>query len=250
LYFKIDTKHHGKPMLLLNGRAIQPLEETTPFIQAFQVPVTITQKEMDELWREDSRYGVQMPLQYEHTVLRTQEHGKLTVQFDVTSLPLDVLSDPRFHPSLIGEPYKMDTEQQKLVQLRLHRNKDTGELLIEDISVVARADRTQPYRMNCGRLAMLRTTYDPREWDAYGKHGTARRMWNLIMSKYVMNFAGFPAIVLGSCFILLARFCYRRRHQEKETTEDDAENALLGSEYADAPPAYADIPVIKIEEYD
>ncbi|KAH5279160.1 hypothetical protein HBI71_024940 [Parastagonospora nodorum] len=250
LYFKVDNEHHDEPTLVLNGRAIQPLEQMPPNIQAFQVPADITQDNMDKLWREDSEYGVQMPLQYEHTVLRTQENGELTVQFDVTGLPLDAMSDPRFYPSFVGEPYKMDGEQQKLVQLRLHRSQDTGELLIEDVSIVARENRTQPYRMKCGRLAMTQTTYDPREWDAYGKFGTFERTWNVFVSQFVMNFAGLPAIILGTFCIFIARFCYQRRNQEAEPKEDDAEIALLGAESGDAPPAYADIPVIKIEEYD
>lgn len=222
-----------------------------PNIQAFQVPADITQEEMDDLWREDSEYGVQMPLQYEHTVIRTQENGQLTVQFDVTSLPLDAMSDPRFYPSFVGEPHKMDGEQQKLVELRLHRVPNTGELLIEDVSIVARANRTQPYRMKCGRLAMTRTTYDPREWDAYGKFGTFQRIWNVFVSQFVMDFGnGLSAFTLCVFCIFMARFCRQRIIQKIEPEEDDAEIALLGAGYADAPLAYADIPVIKIEEYD
>jgi hypothetical protein len=246
LYFKVDTKYHDEPTLLLNGRAIQPLEELTPFIQALQIPANMSAEEMDELHNVASPYGVQMPLQYEHTVLRTQEHGQLTVQFEVTGLPLDEMSDPRFYPDFVGEPYKMDSEKQKLVQLRLHHSKDTGELLIEDVSVIPQAARDQPYRMKCGRLDMVKTTYDPREWDTYGKYWTWGRLYNMFTSETNFLWGTFAVC----CMVLIKCLYQWWRCREGKTNEEDAEIALLSSNREDAPPAYADVPIIKIEEYD
>lgn len=228
----------------------------TPFISALQVPANITKGQMRDLGYGSKSYGVQIPLQYEHTVLRTQEQGEIWVQFDITDLPLDVMNDPRY-VSFDGKPFKMDSEEQKLVQLRLHQNKETGELLIEEVSVVKRADRVQPYRMKCGRLAMIQTTYDPREWDIYGKYGTWERMQNLVVDKvtdfwsdYMKDFIMFPLGMMSVYCLVLARRWFERRRARKATVGDDAEVALLSSGYDDAPPAYADIPVIKIEEYD
>jgi hypothetical protein len=184
------------------------------------------------------------PLQYEHTVLRTQEQGQQWIQFDVTGLPYDAINDPRY-PSLPTEAMPVDKEDQKLVQLRLQRNPETDELFIQDIQVVTRADRVQPYRMKCGRLAMAQTAYDPREWDKYGKYGTWERIQNRVMGE-----VGTWSLALSlALFVLAVRRWYQQRKQE---VEDDAEFALLDTEYGydDAPPAYSDIPLIKIEEYD
>jgi hypothetical protein len=205
-------------------------------------------------------YGVQMPLQYEHTVLRTQEQGEIWVQFDITELPLDELSDPR-HTGFVGEPYKMDSEEQKLVQLRIHTNKETGELSIEEISIVKRTDRVQPYRMKCGRLAMVQTTYNPREWDTYGKYGTWKRIQNMVEEKasefwfdWLQHVIRFPlGLLVAGCAVLAYRRFEQIRAARKATIADDAEFALLDSAYDDmydVPPAYADLPIIKIEEYD
>jgi hypothetical protein len=57
------------------------------------------------------------------------------------------------------------------------------------------------------------------------------------------------ALLLAGGIIML-RLWYQRRQHEKFVVEDDAEVALLNSEYEDAPPAYARIPIIKIEEFD
>ncbi|KAL5118795.1 hypothetical protein ACEQ8H_003298 [Pleosporales sp. CAS-2024a] len=251
LHFEVDTEHHKKPTLLLNGRGIAPLEPMTPFINARQIPSNITAKDMTELGWIPKPYGIYMPLQYEHRALRTEKHGGLTIQFDVTALPLDVMNEPRF-PLLKAEPYQMDKEQQKLVQLRLHHNKDKGELFIHDVSVIRQSERAQPFRMDCGRLAMVKTTYDPREWDQYGKFGTWARTQRVVVDTILGHW---PEINVGLPLAVLALFCLRsarrwhqRRQQEWRTMGDDAEVALLAS--LDAPPAYADIPVIKIEEYD
>jgi hypothetical protein len=215
---------------------------------------------MRDLGYGNQPYGIQMPLQYVHTVLRTQEQGEIWVQFDITELALDELQDSRY-VGFAGEPFKMDSEDQKLMQLRLHTNKETGELSIEEISVVKRADRVQPYRMKCGRLAMVQTLYNPREWDTYGKYGTWERFQNMVEEKasefwfdWLQHAIMFP---LGMLFVGCVVLAYRRFEQmraaRKVAMADDAEFALLDSAYDDTydvPPAYADLPIIKIEEYD
>lgn len=224
-------------------------------INAFQVPSDITADDMEQLWLGPSEWGVQLPLQYEHTVLRTKENGKIWVQFDVTGLPLSESNDPRF-PFLTGELVKMTDDKQKLVQVLL-RN-ETNQLFIEDVQLVARTDRAQPYRMKCGRLAMVQTVFDPTEWDAYGKIGTESRLQNMVVGKisdiwsdaFQHTALVLPlALVLAFCIFILRRWCVQRR-LERSVAEDDAEIALLNCDTEDAPPAYADIPVIKIEEYD
>jgi hypothetical protein len=226
-------------------------------INAWQVPANITTDDMTLLWLGPTAWGVQLPLQYEHTVLRTEEVGQLWIQFDVTGLPLGKSNDPRF-PYLDAEPVTLDGADRKIVQLLLRQQNETSEMSIEDIQVVSRQDRAQPYRMKCGRLAMVRTAFDPADWDEYGKTGTSERTKNLIVGKvgdfwsdYVQNnMLVIPiALLLLLCIGALRRW-YGRRQQEKDCVDDDTEIALLSSGYEDAPPAYADIPTIKIEEYD
>jgi hypothetical protein len=70
------------------------------------------------------------------------------------------------------------------------------------------------------------------------------------MQHRVMGEIGTWSLALSlALFVLVIRRVYQQRKQE---SEDDAEFALLDTEYGydDAPPAYADIPLIKIEEYD
>jgi hypothetical protein len=244
LELTIDDIHHDKSVLLLNGDIILPLDATPPSITAQQLPVNIKSNVLGSDGYSLLPWPVISPLQYEHTVLRTEELDQHWVQFDVTGLPFDAMKDPRY-PPLAAEAMMLDKKEQKLVQLRLQRQPETDELFIQEIQVVARADRVQPYRMKCGRLAMVQTSYDPREWDKFGKFGTWERMQNRVMGEI-----GTWSLALSlALFVLVIRRVYQQRQQE---VEDDAEFALLDAEYGynDAPPAYADIPLIKIEEYD
>ncbi|KAF1917647.1 hypothetical protein BDU57DRAFT_528225 [Ampelomyces quisqualis] len=93
------------------------------------------------------------------------------------------------------------------------------QLFIEGVQIVKRANRVQSYRMKCGRLAMVQTSYDPSEWDEYGKYGTSARLQKLV----------FGTATSGP---------------------SDAEIALLSTSCKDAPPAYAETPLPKMEEYD
>ena len=52
-------------------------------------------------------------------------------------------------------------------------------LSIKDIQVVERQARQQPILMACGKVAMVQTSYNPLEWDYYGKFGT----WDRTMHK-------------------------------------------------------------------
>jgi hypothetical protein len=230
---------------LLNGDSILPLDATPPGINSQQLPINISSNNLKSNGYALLPRALILPLQYEHTVLRTRNQGQLWIQFDVTGLPLDAIDDPRY-PSLFGEPVVLDKKEQKLVQLLLEQRPEGNELIIQDVQVVARANRVQPYRMKCDRLAMVQTTYDPREWDKYGKYGTWERMQNLVMGQISV----WPLALSLALFVLLIRRWYQQRQQEVNAMEYDAEYALLSVEGEDAPPAYADIPVIKIEEYD
>lgn len=253
----IGNINGAKPLLLLNRREVLPLEINALAIAAMQVPSNISLDDMQHLGYGPPTDGVQMPLEYEHTTLRTHEGGQTTLQFDVTGL---AIGNMRFEPSLPSgldvEPVKLDKNGQKLVQILLRQDRNTKELSIEDIQVVAREDRARPFRMKCGKLAMAQTTYDPREWDNYGKLGTWSRTWSYSLEQAsqfwfvkMQSAVLLPLallIVVGA--IMLRR--WQQRQEEKYALEDDAESALLGSGYDDEPPAYADIPVIKVQEYE
>lgn len=228
------------------------------YLNAWQVLANITTTDMTMFWIDPTHLaGISMPLQYEHTILRTEEAGQLWVQFDVTGLPLKQMNDGRF-PSLEGEPMKLDGEDRKLVQILLRQQEQTDELSIEDIQVVARKDRVQPYRMKCGKYAMVQTTFDPTEWDQYGRIGSYERLWNIAIGKdsswseyYQDNVLRISLVLLAIMALVVVRRHYQVK-RERELLGEDAEVALLSEEYDDAPPAYADmsIPEIKIEEYD
>ncbi|KAF2832456.1 hypothetical protein CC86DRAFT_442690 [Ophiobolus disseminans] len=258
LQFTVDTFHNTpNPALLLNGRRILPLDPMPLNINAWQVPANITTDDMTLLWLGPTAWGVQLPLQYEHTVLRTQESGAIWIQFDVTGLPLSKTNDPRF-PYLAVQPIHLEGEDRKLVQLLLRQQNETSGMFIEDVQVVARKERAQPFRMKCGRLAMVQTSFDPAKWDKYGKLGTSARLQSLVVSKtgdlwsdYVQsNMFVFSLTVLLAMGMVMLRLKYWQRQLEEEESDVDSENALLSIGYEDAPPAYANIPVIKIEEYD
>jgi hypothetical protein len=249
------------PSLLLNGRIVLPFKGWPPYISAWQVPAASEVKTDFTMFTYDPTHssGMSMLLQYEHTVLRTEDSGQLWLQFDVTGLPSKDINDAGF-PKTKGEPVKLDGEYRKLVQLLLRQQNETSEMFIEDVQVVARKDRVQPYRMKCGRLAMVQTAFDPMEWDEYGRFGTSERIQNLVIGKvgdFWSDYMQDNMIVLSLAMLLVTglamlRRQYQRRWQEKYAASEDAEVALLGLEYDDAPPAYADvsIPEIKIEEYD
>lgn len=255
LRFDVDTVFTQKA-LLMNVHPILPLDAVPPYFSTQQLPANITMDKMSSVGYASTPWGVRVPLQYEHTVLRTQEHGQIWVQMDITGLALQMIEDPRF-PGLVAEPVKLDNEEQKLVQILVQQHKETNELLIADLQVVKRADRVQPYRMRCGRLAMVQTSYDPSEWDEYGKYGTWARTQKLVFDKtsdfwsenVEDNALVFPLAMLLAFSVVMLRRWYQSRQQGMVAKADDVEIALLSS-FEDAPPAYADIPVIKIEEYD
>ncbi|XPS95481.1 hypothetical protein M3J09_004771 [Ascochyta lentis] len=262
LLLKIDVKDALSqpsriPTLHLNGFPVLPLGAMPLHIDATQVTANLTQEIMDNIVRErllDPDFGWQtkyhkFPLQYEHALLRTETPGQWWMQFDVTGLQYG--ED--------GEPVHFDGEGRKIVQVLIKHVKSTDvsseELSIEDIQVVEISQRVQPIRMKCGKLAMVKTSFDPNEWDEYGKLGSWPRVWNMVFGKigqywkdhFQHNALLMPLELLLAFVIFFARVWYVKRQQEKTM---DAEYALLESAHDDLPPAYSGIPIIKIEEYD
>jgi hypothetical protein len=255
LEFAIDSYDPElDPTLLLNKHRILPLGPMPIDLKAFQVPANVTSYDITQLWLRPSGSGVYMPLQYEHTVMRTQNSDQLLIQFDVTGLPSQETDGTHYRTLDAAPMMRLEGDYRKLVQLLMREDDNTREMFIDDIQVVARKDRALPYRMKCGSLAMEQTAFDPTEWDQYGKIGTLMRLLKLVIGK-LCDFWLHSALVLPlSLLLILGLVMLQRqiwqREQEKNSFDDDAEDALLGSGYDDAPPAYADIPVIKIEEYE
>lgn len=221
-------------------------------INALQVPSNLEQSLMTELLDGDLNspwpFLMRFPLQYEHSLLHTKEGNQWWLQFDVEGLP--------FGETI--QPVKMSNDRQHMVQILLGKQENSTGLLIQDVQVIERKDRAVPFRMKCGNLAVVQTSYDPNEWDKFGKLGTWSRTWTLISSKIEgawsdnlqSNLIMIPlAIMLAFC-VVMGRRWYHQRHEENTAEEDGVEIALLRSYYEDAPPEYANIPVIKIEEYD
>jgi hypothetical protein len=233
LKFAMNEFHDA---LLLNDQRIFPLGPMPLDIDAKQVT---TEMEEDDAGYRHRR--IMFPLQYEHTIFRAEKPELWWLQFNVTGLPWGETA----------EPIKLG---QKIVQVLLRKEYDenlVGEymMFIEDVQVVSAKDKALPPRMKCGKLAMVQTTFDPREWDEYGQFGTMSRAWNAFVGRIRVGKDALllPLFALLAASLVMARRLFVQRQQEKPGTDSDAETALLGR---DAPPPYADIPVIKIEEYD
>ena len=253
--FDIDNAASSFPTLRLNGARVLPLDPMPLFIKAYQVPDNLTEGALESIvhagmlepdYTGETKFDP-LPLQYEHTLLKTQSPGQWWVQFDITGFPYDK------H----GKPYKFD-EDRRLVQILIKEEKRVNEpghsLSIENIQLVGHFQRAQPIKMKCGKLAMVKTSFNPDEWDEYGRLGSWSRvpymMFGKVKTYWVDHQSNIPvlllALVFAVCFFI-ARAWAVRRLQEKTM---DAEYALLEPSHDDLPPAYSDIPVIKIEEYD
>ncbi|KAH6870118.1 hypothetical protein BKA58DRAFT_171611 [Alternaria rosae] len=231
--------------LLLNGQRIFPLDPMPLDINAKQAITEVEQDETEsgseDVANPNRHSRILFPLQYEHTIFRADKPELWWLQFNVTGLPWGETADP----------IKLG---QKAVQILIRREYDVnligGYILsIEDVQIVSTKDKAQPPRMKCGKLAMVQTTFDPREWDEYGKLGTMSRAWNAFVGRIRVGKDALllPLLALLAVSLVIARRLFIQRQQEKAGTVSEAETALLGR---DAPPPYADIPVIKIEEYD
>ncbi|KAJ4350358.1 uncharacterized protein N0V89_008979 [Didymosphaeria variabile] len=251
LNFTIDASSG----LLLNGRSVAPL--ALPLhIHAFQVPANFSKDHMekavnlrlmDDSWNLGTKFGT-FELQYEHTVVGTREPGKSWIQFDVTG----ILYTPQIYAKSGNGYYLLKNEDQKIVQILLRETAEPHQISMEDVQIIDRKDRAKPYRMECGRLAMARTVFNPLEWDRYGKIGTWSRAFYMLWSKtrdaFWANFTFLPILVILVPVIVLFRWMARKQQEVAVPVEDDAEAALLGSEHEDAPPEHDDVPGCHMED--
>jgi hypothetical protein len=237
----------------LNGFSILPLDPMPLHINAFQTAANLTQETMDRIvesglldpefaWQ--TKYH-QFPLRYEHTLLRTETPGQWWLQLDVTGL----------QHGESGEPLIFDERDHRLVQILISTRANNTELSINDIDIVEKSQRAHPIKMKCGKLAMVQTTFNPEEWDKYGMLGSWSRVWYMISGKIgqywedhvAHNALLLPVALLLAFIVFFARIWFQKRQQAKTM---DAEYALLELSQDNLPPAYSDIPIIKIEQYD
>ncbi|KAF2682976.1 hypothetical protein K458DRAFT_244056, partial [Lentithecium fluviatile CBS 122367] len=164
--------------LLLDGKSIAPLAPMPLDLTAFQTAANLSQSTMDKMtemqmldrsFNLGTKYGC-FELQYEHSLVGTGQTGKTWVQFDITGAHITGRNPGS---------YMLDKEDQKMVQLLIREQVEPSDLYIENIQVVERKERVQPFRMECGNLALLRTEFNPLEWDYYGQFGTLTRSWHL-----------------------------------------------------------------------
>ncbi|KAJ4384997.1 hypothetical protein N0V86_000602 [Didymella sp. IMI 355093] len=242
--------------LRVNGASVLPLGPMPLYVNAYQVADNLTQDALDSIiqigmldadFKGDTDYSVTPALQYEHTLLKTKTPGEWYIQFDMTGMQYGI------YP----EPLHFDLDR-RLVQILVKEQKtgnDGRTLSIEDIQIIERSERAQPIKMKCGKLAMVKTSFVPSEWDKYGRLGSWSRLWNMVSLKisqywfdnFQHNALVLPLALMLAFFIFFARVWYERRQQDKTT---DAEYALLDCDHDELPPAYANIPVIKIEDYE
>lgn len=242
--------------LRMNGASMLPLGPMPLFVNAYQVADNLTQEALDSIvqagmldldFRGDTDYSTTPALQFEHTLLKTQTPGEWYVQFDITGMQYGVYPEP-LHFDLDRRLVQILVKEQKTV------NKEGYSLSIEDIQIIERSERVQPIKMKCGKLAMVKTSFDPSEWDKYGRLGSWSRFWNMIsvkVSEYWFenvqhNALMLPLALMFAFVVFFARVWHQRRQQEKSM---DAEYAMLECD-DDSLPAYTGIPVIKIEDYE
>lgn len=244
LHFNIDKTNGIDSTLSLNGRRIVPLDPMPLEITTWQVPANLTTDAQDRLLASPPADAIPLSIAFEHTILRTEEGAERMIQFDITSLLL--VDDKR-------ESMKLNGQGQKLVQIQLQMNKDTREVSIRDLQVVEREHRAQPFTLKCGRLAMAKTQFDPSDWDAYGEIGSWSRLFSRTFSflDLQQNPLLLPiALILGLVGIMVRRWLQRGERDIRFADDDEANVALLDIDFEDLPPAYANIPTFKIEEYD
>lgn len=263
LLLKFDIKDAESAMyspMHLNGAAILPLGAMPLYISAFQVAGNTSQSALDSIIRSgmlDPDFAWQTSfhafgLRYEHALLKTKTPGQWYLQFDVQGLqhgadgqPKVFDADRRIVQMLVQEEKKGANEQ----------GREDRSLLIRDIGLVERYQRVQPLKMKCGKLAMVKTLFDPAQWDEYGQVDTLSHFWNMVFATIGGHWADLvqhnalllPLALLCAFVVFFARAWYQRRQRDAGV---DAEYALLEETSEDLPPAYADIPVIKVEEYD
>jgi hypothetical protein len=227
--------------LLLDGKSIAPLARLPLSIQAFQIHANFsraTMSKVTEMHMLDASWFLgtkpRFDLQYEHSLVGTKEPGKTWVQFDVLGAHFTSCKKPR--------SYMLDKEGQKMVQVLISQHLDNQQLYIEDIQVVERKDRVQPYRMKCGRLASTQTQYNPLEWDYYGQFGTLTRSWHLLLWKtgHFISRNGLVLIVLAVIFGAVTLVRRRVARLQQRHVADGAEIALLVHAYEEGPPQYDD----------
>ncbi|KAJ8110724.1 hypothetical protein OPT61_g6502 [Boeremia exigua] len=252
LKFDVETAESALSTIRLNGAQILPLAPMPHFINAYQAAANLSREATDSLVQgrvldgfATQKHYRQLPLQYEHTLLKTEKHGQWWLQFDITGLQY----------GQDGEAVHFG-EDRRIVEILVKEQKghEAGRSLhIKDLRITERHLRVQPIKMKCGRPAMVKTSFDPSQWDKYGKLGSWSRMWYKMFGKIgeywlenIHHALLLPLALLFAFVVFFVRVWFQRRQQDKAT---DAEYALLDTEEDDLP-AYTDIPVIKIEEYE
>lgn len=197
-----------------------------------------------------------LPLQYEHSLLKTRVSGQWYLQFDV----LGLATGPTDTPLLFDIDRRIVQLLVKEEKLQTADNADGNirSLTIEDIRLVERYLRAAPLKMKCGKPAAIVTSFDPREWDEFGKLGSWAhafgKVWGGVEEKVVRNALLLPCVLLLALVVFLARVWVVSGRREGAGGRD-AEYALVGQgededEAFLLPPAYGIVPVIKVEEYD
>ncbi|KAF2008147.1 hypothetical protein P154DRAFT_16511 [Amniculicola lignicola CBS 123094] len=236
--------------LYLNGQRAAPLAPLPADISAFQTPANLSaetmgkmvrQNMLDRSWALGTKYG-QFELEYEHALLETEVMGNQWLQFDIKAIHI--------RQSRNSGGYRLKKEGQKMVQMLLRQQiqENVRVMTINDISIIAHTDEKElkkPIMMPCGKPAVVRTSFNPLEWDYYGQFGTATRAWHKI-------YWGTGEMLWGSRFLIIitiiaagsysiVQCCVRRSRAATKLIGEDAEAALLGDEdeaYDEPPSTY------------
>ncbi|PVI04910.1 hypothetical protein DM02DRAFT_611027 [Periconia macrospinosa] len=210
--------------VLLNGAPIAPLAPLPLTIHAIQTPSLQNHNALDSNLNLADPSLSSVNLAYSHSILGTQQRGKHWIQFDVTSI----------HSAT--QTQHLTSPTQPLVELLVVESFATRTLHIETLQLASRANRRKPFQMKCGRLAIATTSFDPAEWDRYGKFGSASRIWNLFWESATRVFLG-PGLVLMVVTVVVGVVKVVKRRAERKRSEgewagredegEDVEAALL-----------------------
>ncbi|KAF1950551.1 hypothetical protein CC80DRAFT_496791 [Byssothecium circinans] len=251
LNFTLDT---DSPALLLDDHRIAPLAPMPLAIKAFQTPANVSKDTMDKMVKSHmldesfvlgTKYG-KFELAYEHSVVGTEKPGRYYIQFDITDVHIRGSANPG--------SYSLNKEGQKVAQVLLQQDLVTGALHIEEVKTVERKDLAKPFLMKCGRFAIVKTVFNPLEWDSFGQFGSFSRGWNVLVHRTIKFLMGPGLLLIVLTAVVGGVMALKKRIAKRQGTvvlvENDAEAALLGNDYDDAPPEYDDVPEFDEEKED
>ncbi|CAI6334184.1 unnamed protein product [Periconia digitata] len=127
-------------------------------------------------------------LAYTHRILATPNAGQFILQLDVTGVVY------REHNTSSLKLYNFPTEadERKVIEILVSQHLEDRHIKphISSIALLPPSHVKPPLKMKCGRPAARITSFNPLEWDSFGKLGSAARTWNVFWTRMAAFFMG------------------------------------------------------------